>query len=234
MRRNFSSSRLVRLLGEAAGIEVETPRQDFAERLSLWLDAFDAIQLQAAQQPARMPARPQASRADAARLRALEAEFHRMRQALVKALDANDAPRAAGKPAAPLAAAQASEATQADYGPFRQRYLDRQRQMELRIGPFRAHVRQTLAAASPGLRQLALLDAAFEETLGGREQRLLSSVPALLERRFEQLRQAQPAAHWLQAFGQEWHEVLLAEMQVRLQPVAGLIEAFSNEVKKYQ
>jgi hypothetical protein len=36
----------------------------------------------------------------------------------------------------------------------------------------------------------------------------------------------------LDAFGKELQEVLLAELEVRMQPVVGLIEAFSNEVKK--
>ena len=37
----------------------------------------------------------------------------------------------------------------------------------------------------------------------------------------------------LDVFGKEMQEVLLAELEVRLQPVVGLIEAFSNEVKKH-
>ena len=71
----------------------------------------------------------------------------------------------------------------------------------------------------------------------------------LLERRFEHLRKThqlgldaaqqqdapvlwrQPGG-WLDVFGKEMQEVLLAELEVRLQPVVGLIEAFSNEVKK--
>ena len=39
---------------------------------------------------------------------------------------------------------------------------------------------------------------------------------------------------WLAAFGKEWQEALLAEMNVRLQPVVGLMEALSNKVTKSQ
>lgn len=234
MHRNFSSSRFVRLLSDSAFVNVEAPRQDSAERLSLWVNAFDAITLQAAQQPVKAQARPKPSRADAARARALEEEFHSLRTALVKAMTVNDLPGTGTKPAPrPLLPPQTPPEAETEYGPYRQRYLDRQRQMELRIGPFRDHVRQTVAAASPGLRQLALLDAALEQTLGGREQKLLSTVPALLEKRFEQLKK-NPTDGWREAFGKEWQAILLAEMNLRLEPVAGLIEAFSNEVKKYQ
>lgn len=250
MHRNFSSSRFVRLLSDSASVHVEASRQDPAERLSQWLNAFDAITLQAAQQPVRTQAAPKPPRAAAARARALEQEFLSLRTALAKAMTVNDLPGAGARPAPrPALPPQTPPEAETEYGPYRQRYLDRQRQMELRIGPFRDHVRQTMAAASPGLRQLALLDAALEETLGGREQKLLSTVPALLEKRFERLKQPHPqgpgdaqvsqapsrhAGGWQQAFGKELQAILLAEMNLRLEPVAGLIEAFSNEVKKYQ
>jgi hypothetical protein len=124
-----------------------------------------------------------------------------------------------------------------DYGAFHKRYLDQQRQMELRIGPFRAHVREVMARASARLQQLAALDAVLEQTLGPREQRLMGSVPVFLERRFELLRQAQPAAvpqgasRWLAQFENEFQQVLLAELNSRLQPVVGMMEAFSRALE---
>lgn len=85
--------------------------------------------------------------------------------------------------------------------------------------------------------------------LGGREQKLLSTVHVVLERRFEHLRKThqlgldaaqqqddpamwRQAGGWLGVLGKELQEVLLAELEVRLQPFVELIEAFSNEVKK--
>ena len=38
------------------------------------------------------------------------------------------------------------------------------------IGPLRAHVRETLSDSSPGLRQLASLDAVWEQMLEARER----------------------------------------------------------------
>lgn len=145
-----------------------------------------------------------------------------------------------------------------DYLPYRRFHLALQREMETGIGQLRAGVRQALARHSPGLRRLAAIDAALGKALAERERDLLASVPHRLEKRFAQLyethrqalaatRQADTPAdtpdtpeHWLQAggwlaeFRSELRAVLLAELDLRLQPVAGLIDAFSNEVTSSQ
>ena len=50
LRRNFSSSKLVRMLGSASGMEVATSGQDVAGQLAQWLNAFDAMALHGAHQ----------------------------------------------------------------------------------------------------------------------------------------------------------------------------------------
>lgn len=252
MPRNFSSARLVRLLSDLASVDVEASRQDFAERLGLWLDVFDGITLHAAHQSIKTVDEEKPSDALLGRTFALEEEFHRVRTALVKAITASSASPASGKQVRnPIPQPEAATETDAGYAPYHQRYLDQQRHMALRIDALRAHVRQAIAKVSPQLGQLATFDAVMDQMLGGREQKLLSTVPVLLERRFGHLRkthqlgldlaqqQDDPAlwrqpGGWLDVFGKEMQEVLLAELGVRLQPVVGLIEAFSNEVKKYQ
>lgn len=138
-----------------------------------------------------------------------------------------------------------------EYAPYRRRHLEQQRRMESRIGALRTRARQLLSGASPRLRQLAALDAALEEAFGEREQKLLSTLPALAERCFERRleahRQALQASRqpdrpdawrqpggWLEAFGEDWRRILLAELDLRLEPVAGLIEAFGSEVVQCQ
>jgi hypothetical protein len=69
----------------------------------------------------------------------------------------------------------------------------------------------------------------MEQVLGAHEHRLLATVPALLEKHFERLRRAdgegvQPAA-WLDLFCKSMQGVLLAELDIRLQPVEGLLDA---------
>lgn len=252
MPRIFSSSRLVRLLSDLASVDVEASRQDFAERLGLWLDVFDGITLHAAHQSINTVDEEKPSDRLLARAFALEEEFHRVRTALVTAIRASSASSASGKQVRnPVPQPEAATETDAGYAPYHQRYLDQQRQMALRIDALRAHVRQTIAKVSPQLGQLATFDTVMDQMLGGRGQKLLSTAPVLLERRFGHLRkthqlgldaaqqQDAPASWrqpggWLDVFGKEMQEVLLAELEVRLQPVVGLIEAFSKEVKKHQ
>ena len=121
--------------------------------------------------------------------------------------------------------------------------------MALRVEALRGHVRHAVAAASPRLAPLAAMDAVLEQMFGAREQKLMGTVPVVLERRFEQLRTAHqleldatqqpddPAASrqpggWQHRFGKELEAALLAELEVRLQPVMGMMEALSNEVEK--
>ncbi len=231
LRSNISDSTLVRLLGEWAAVDADASAMDFAERLGLWLNAFDAIGLQAAHQSIRTiktaaPARP--SDAAPTGSRAIAQDFQRARAALVKTIDV------------PLPGAS--------YAAYRQRHLQLQREMEQTIAALRDRVRQALCRVSARLRQLAGLDAVLEQVLAPREQMLLPRVSALLARRFEQLRlihrqaldaqgqQDDPAlwrqpGGWLEVFDKEWRQALQAELDLRLEPVAGLIDAMSNELK---
>jgi len=86
-----------------------------------------------------------------------------------------------------------------------------------------------------------MVDAVMERALSARERSLLSSVPVMLGARFERLRQSQeetrdaaqasgeaaaatPGA-WLDVFRKDMQSVLLAELDIRFQPVEGLLAA---------
>ena len=222
MRSDFGSSTLVRLLGEWAPVDAQASGMDFAERLGLWLNAFDAIGLQAAHQSIRAirsaaPGTPLDARSR--RGQTVDEDFQQVRSTLAHAI---------ARDLAPLEGAAQTEKT--SYAPYRQRHLELQRQMEQMITPLRDHVRQALLPVSAPLRQLAALDAVLEQMLATREQTLLPAVTALLERRFVQLRDAN-SEDWLQTFENDWRQALRAELDLRLEPVAGLIEALSNELK---
>jgi hypothetical protein len=134
------------------------------------------------------------------------------------------------------------------YSPYRRFYEAHQRDMELSIRPLRFNVREAVAKVSPRLRKLADLDAALEKILRDRERQLLAKVPVLLRRHFEQLfkehqqklvetEQADNPAGWTQAggwlarFRNDMQMLLLAEMELRLQPTMGLIEAFKQDTQ---
>ncbi len=238
LHSTFGTSRLVRLLGPWSPVEADRSGMDFAERTSLWVGPLEAIRLQAAHQPVRTPAATdrKAAIGRAATTRSLEEDLQRVHGVLARAIAQDPLALANLKPGDP----------DFSYTPFRQRHLELQRQMEQMTSALRDHLRQAIGRASPRLRQLAELDAALEQVLAVREQKLLPTTAGLLERRFHQLRRAHqqeqaaagqpddPSAgqlpgDWLHAFGQDWRNALLAELDLRLEPATGLLDALRNE-----
>lgn len=249
-RPNFNSSRLVRLLADLALVDGAEPKQAIAQRLGQWVSFTDAITLHAALDAGAAPAscEPSAAQAGAQTSRgAVKAEFLRVRAAMVDVIHRSCSPvPGAARIKFPVPLSDAPQEPVKAYSPFHRFFLALQREMDAAVGSLRARVRQTLAAASPALGQLAALDAALAQILGERERRLLATVPLLLEKRFAQLLKAHqqslagsgqaddPAAWmrpgaWLANFRDELRAVLLAELDLRLQPVMGLIETFGNE-----
>ncbi|MEJ8853390.1 DUF3348 domain-containing protein [Variovorax robiniae] len=238
-RPGVTGSALIRLLTRLTEHGVPESKQAFAERLSQWLRWTDAISLSSAlnSPPATAPTGARVASASAE-----ERECARVRTALTKAIT------------------EGTAFSVDDFAPYRQRYIARQQAMEAGIGPLRGRLRAVLAARSPAMARLASVDAVMEQALDPQEQRLLATVPSLLEKYFKRLRQAhlaapvqetdeaalavpgdtqapdapgkapgspnqaEPAA-WLDAFGRDMQGVLLAELDIRFQPVEGLLEA---------
>lgn len=241
-RTSFDSSRLIRALSDLVSTDAAPPRQSFADRLGQWLDFADAIALFSALNGSTDAAGGPAT----AEHPALRDEFARVRGALLDSIN-TDGLLTPGKARIrlPAPAWHASTPGAADYLPYHRYYLAHQRDMGAAIAPLRASVRAGLAQRAPALRQLAALDGVLDQALAPRERSLLATVPQLLGRRFEQLHQAhrnalttpddparwlQPGA-WLHTFCQDMRVVLRAELELRLQPVAGLLEAL-NEVTR--
>lgn len=248
-RTRFHSSHLVRCLADLSLLDTADPGNDFAEQLGAWVHFADAIALSAVHSdglasPARM--RPDAQ---AAARTAAEAEFERVQAVLTESIVRSCSPnpgRTHIRLHAPLLELPMNLA--ATYLPYRRFHEAHQRDMELHIQPLRANVRAALAHASPTLRKLAELDAAFERTLREREAKLLSRVPALLRKHFGQLFEQHqrrladagqadtPAAWtrpegWLSRFCNDMQTLLLAELELRLQPAMGLIEAIRQDTQ---
>lgn len=244
----FSSSRLIRILSDLALLDAVEPGTAFAEKLGLWVDYSDAIALSAALgTSAASP--PRARPAAPAHASAMMEELARWRASLEDSITQGDSAKTGRTRvewptpdcALPVKVATAFE-------PYRRYYAACQREMDADVRPLRASVRAALARTSPALRQLAALDAALDKVLGERESKLFSTLPLLLRKRFEHLLKAhqqtlldthqadKPDAWmnegaWLARFFNELQTVLLAELDVRLQPTVGLIEALHNEKK---
>ncbi len=224
----FGPSRLVRQLGAWVDAPAAPAGADFAERLAQSLHVVEAIQLQAALQGLRTPEGAAPARARAARAAELAADLQRVRDALQAAI---------GREVLPPGGAGADDATD---GPWRQRHQALQRQMEQMVGALRGHVRAALARGTAHQRRLAVLDELLEQLLAPREQQALPAAVAVLARRHAQLKQAHratlqasgagddPAAWrapggWLHTYAQDWRAALAAELDLRLDPVAGLL-----------
>jgi hypothetical protein len=55
-------------------------------------------------------------------------------------------------------------------------------------------------------------------------------VPDVLQRHFERLQQARPT-QWLHRYGADMQSVLLAELDLRLQPLEGLLETLNLDIE---
>jgi len=156
-----------------------------------------------------------AATAATAALTGLEAEFARVRSALalaiVRALEEADASSGTGGH---------------DFLPWRRCCFGLQQAMEAAVGALRAQARAVLhrrVATHPELATLAALDAALAAMLAPREQAQLALMPVLLEKHFMRPETRQDRARG--AFRDDMRRLLHAELELRLQPALGLLEA---------
>ena len=238
-RATFNRSALIRILSETLP-EAPDPKYDFGDRLGQWLDFSDALALFSVLNTkvgSDRPATP--TNAD------MPAQLARVRSHLSESIH-NDGVFNEGPVRIPFPSPlpNATPDSAADFSPYHRYYLAHQRDMSGAITALRANARKALAGQSAAGRQLADLDAAFEKFLSGRERNLLSNIPIMLGQRFSQ-RYAEhratlgsttdddpacwtQAGSWLEAFCHDIQAVLLAELELRLKPVVGLIAALAD------
>lgn len=139
-------------------------------------------------------------------------------------------------------------------------YSLHQSEMDHQVVTLRRQLQQIMSGRSHQLAQLATLDSSMAETIADFSRRAFAGIPHLLAKRFYFLNQQyrdMPSEHidlepvsansaqsetarwlqkgeWLDRFIREMQAVLLAELELRLLPVIGLIEALEFEVEKTQ
>lgn len=242
-RATFNRSALVSVLSDMLP-EAPEPKYDFGERLGQWLDFSDALTLLSVlNTEAGMSTSVRTADSD------LPAQLARLQRNLSDSIHNNGvfSPEPARIPF-PTPLPNATSENAADFSPYHRYYLAHQRDMNASITALRAKARQALASQSATGRKLADLDAAFERFLATRERNLLANIPILLSRRFSQhyaehratlaedntdapTTWAQ-AGGWLEAFCHDAQTVLLAELELRLKPVTGLIAALGSETNE--
>jgi hypothetical protein len=236
-RTTIRGPTFIRLLASLTDVDVAQSKQSLSDQLSQWLDWTQAIALSTA-----LDGKPSAAAGDPPAFdSAEEDECARVRNSLANAITAEHEWLAVvQRGVEPSTAGETGANVVVDYAAFRQRYLAVQRSMQAATGHLRGRLRDMLAQTSAEMARLADVDAVMELALTPREHALLAAVPGLLGQHFERLQQARhkalaeaqaaeegPAAPgaWLEVFRKDMQSVLLAELDVRFQPVEGLLAA---------
>ena len=132
------------------------------------------------------------------------------------------------------------------FDPYQRFYVAQQTEMAMGLQKLRYRIRKSLSGMSVELNQLAELDQAMDDNLAAHTRKLFNVIPKLLEQRFKFLlaqhnkkadeeKNADELAQWLEPNGwlalfyQDMREMLLAEFDVRLQPILGLLEALNEQ-----
>jgi hypothetical protein len=129
----------------------------------------------------------------------------------------------------------------AAFEPYLNAWLTLQRKVAASSRQLRDKVRKAMKDQSPTLARLAELDAVFDHTMAGYTSQCFSRISTVLEQRFQTLKTppeqlsehalhtGNPPTDWRHRYCEEAQTLLLAELDVRLEPVLGLLEACHNE-----
>ncbi len=133
------------------------------------------------------------------------------------------------------------------FEPYQRFYAGQQIEMAVAIDELRDRIRNGISGISAELHQLAELDRTLEDNLLAQTRNLFSVTPKLLEQHFKELLETHQQENenteqeqlapwlmpggWLDRFYQKIRELLLAELEVRLQPAFGLMEALHEHSK---
>jgi len=235
---SLNASRLVRFLSDLAVSNVEISHEHFSERLGSLIDLSGSIKLSEAHSKLSRLAFELTTDST----ETVKASFLRVRASIVQSIIKSFIP--GGPPSRirlPKPKVGGSTEKTVAYEPYLKFYVAHQIDIHSRVQSLQSQVREAVSGLSPELAQLSALDAAVGDALAVRSRDFFAIVPRLLEKRFKQLHdeQQQDANNpdsWLQAGGgleqfcSEMRGLLLAELEVRLQPVLGLVEAVNEKV----
>lgn len=245
---SLEGSRLVRFLNNLDVSNAELFNKDFAERISQLIGLHKSLALSGLPlQMARLRYEPRSVNAEA-----VQQECLRVNQELMESLIASFSPGSgSARVQFPGTREDASEEQLQSFELYVQFYNARQRQIEQKLQHLLSYVRDAAAGFSPRLAQLVMLETSLGEAIAGYDRQCFASVPKLLQGHFEELRQEHNeqqspseqrqidlndteatinvAPQWAQQFGGDMRELLLAELELRLLPILGLVEAFDEE-----
>ena len=217
---------LVRFLTSLGLSDAELSNDNFAERMSRLIGLSDSINIAQAHRNVSF----EAGQSGGELQQTLKQDFDAVRQGIEEVIDRSFGdPEKAGRLKMPVLKVEDGAP---EYEPYQRFYMAQQREMDYRILPLWSNMREAVAGASPEMAQLAAIDTALGESLVPHAKELFGVVPRLLKKRFEQLHDASgeqavsgEVPQWLKTFRTDMQELLFAELEVRLLPVIGLLEA---------
>ncbi len=229
--RDLHASALVRLLAQQALLHPPAQRAPLGDQLAQWLDFRQAIALHALLEPTGRAAAPAARRPRRPDMAELREDLNDTRRRLQDAI-LHGHPPGPGLPRLdwPTEAPDPELPPRAAFDPWMRHLQAHQRQMSQHLRPLRERLRRALADSGSAGARLVALDAAFEQVLDEREQRLLARLPVLLQKIMLRLwQQSLAPAQVLSALHDPLRQLLLAELDWRLQTHQGLLAACQEQ-----
>jgi len=226
------SSRLVRLLKTLGVSGANASGRQFARRLGQLVDLQDSIAISAVHiGPGTVPTDANSQPGES-----IKEEFLTVRASMVRSVIHNVVPReGAARERGVRVLDQPEEVAEESHARYLRLYVAQQREIIYWVRRLQAQVRESVAPVAPELAQLAALDEALGDALAGYSRKQFARVTVLLRKRFESLA-AEANVGTEQELNEqicaEMREILLAEIDARLLPVQGLIEALEKHLDK--
>ncbi len=251
---HLRGTRLVRFLSDLAVSDVPFSHENFSERLGRSIDFAESVRLAALHDKLRKMVFEPGPRS----IETLKEEVLRVRMSLVQSVVGSFVSVAgAARIKVPALNTGIPLDKLATFEPYHRFYAAHQREFDSRIQTLQLEVRDTVSGVSAELAQLAALDEAVRDTLSMHIRKYLAVIPRLLGKRFDFLLKEHQSRQdtsrmavtedrseedilriwtrpngWLDRFTKEMQGLLLAELELRLLPVLGLVEAVNEQVGK--
>jgi len=243
-------SKLVRFLSEYNISNIEIAHKNFAERLGLLVDLSDSVTLSESLRAIPKMLHKKTEGIELVQCDSLVQEFLNQRSIVLKSiLKSFDSKAVFIQFKLPRPKTDTSIEEAINFDQYQRFYLLHQSELDFKIEKLRSFVRKVISEHSLNLAQLAELDKTFSQSMMLHTRKRFSVVPKILKVRFEQLYSEYCETFktcnsvdnpilwinengWLTQFYSEMQQLLLAEFEVRLQPIIGLVEAYNEEIEK--
>ncbi len=220
-------SRLFRLWSHWSPHGTQADDGDVAQQWAAWLDPLQAVRLRSALDAIDTANYSVVSELPSSALQGFTAELRRIQAAWAVAVDPAVLQPESEATLAAVEALWPGHASLSGFERYRRVHLEWQRQMVVMVAPLRHQLRRVLARAGGSWQRLALLDALLESQLEPQEARAFAQVLVWLERRYAHASEQDAAS--LKPFFVDWQALVDAELDLRLQPVLGMLDSWEQE-----